>query len=489
MKRHPLLLIAACSMLFIFTATATVHYVGLNCTNPVPPYTNWTTAATNIQDAVDAATNGDLVLVTNGVYATGGRMWFDSGTNRVILTNTITLQSVNGPAVTFIVGSQVAGTGYAVRCVGMGNNAVLSGFTLTNGEAGSGNYPDGGGVASIDGPGTVTNCVLIGNSATNNAGGGAYRVTLINCQIIGNYASDGGGTCACTLVNCTLVSNTATSGGGVYGGVFGTCLLTNCTIVRNAASSSGGGVNGGGKGVMNNCVIYCNTAPSGSNYTGINMNYCCTTPLPTSGMGNFTNAPLFLNPTNGDFHLQSNSPCINSGNNAYVTTTTDLDGNPRIVGGTVDMGCYEYQTPASIISYAWLQQYGLPTDGSVDFADLDGNGMNVYQDWIAGLNPTNAASVLALQAPAATNTTGITVTWQSVSGITYFLQSSTNLSASPAFTTIQSNLVGQAGTTSYTDTKATNGGPYFYRVGVPNRRGMCRVVVLVYCLKGSSPES
>ena len=64
---------------------------------------------------------------------------YDSGTNRVTLTNTVTLQSVNGPAVTLIVGSHVAGTGpalvNAVRCVGMGNNAVLSGFTLTNGEA------------------------------------------------------------------------------------------------------------------------------------------------------------------------------------------------------------------------------------------------------------------------------------------------------------------------------------------------------------------
>jgi hypothetical protein len=187
--------------------------------------------------------------------------------------------------------------------------------------------------------------------------------------------------------------------------------------------------------------------------------------MPTNGVGNITNAPLFVDYTHGNLRLQSNSPCINAGNNAYVTAATDLDGNPRIVIGTVDIGACEYQGTGSVISYAWLQQYGLPTDGSADYADPDHDGLNNWQEWICGTDPTNAASVLKMLAPSK-NVSGITVSWESVNTRTYYLQRSTNLAAQPAFLTIQNNIVAQTSTTTCADTIATGAGPFFYRVGV-----------------------
>jgi hypothetical protein len=161
--------------------------------------------------------------------------------------------------------------------------------------------------------------------------------------------------------------------------------------------------------------------------------------------------------------LQATSPCVNTGNNGYAVGITDLDGRPRIVGGTVDMGAYEFQSGVSGAFIGWLQQYGLPTDGSADYADPDHDGMNDWQEWICGTDPTNPLSALRLLSPSITSTNAM-VTWQSGAGVNYFLERSANLVA--PFTLLATNIVGQAGTTSYADTNAIGAGPFFYRVGV-----------------------
>lgn len=213
-----------------------------------------------------------------------------------------------------------------------------------------------------------------------------------------------------------------------------------------------------------NSIVYGN---SGGNWGGGALSYfisCCTTPLP-AGLGNISQDPHFVNQAIGDFHLQSNSPCINAGNNGYVADGLDLDGNLRMTGGTVDIGAYEFQSPPSVLSYAWAQQNGLPTDGSADFTDADGDGMNNYGEWRSDTNPTNSLSSLRML-NATNSLSGKTVTWQSVATRNYWLERASNLELASPFQTVATNIVGVAGLKTFTDTSATNGGPYFYRVGV-----------------------
>ncbi|HEX4645531.1 MAG TPA: PKD domain-containing protein, partial [Verrucomicrobiae bacterium] len=364
----------------IIHVVARTNFVDLGSTNPVAPYVSWATAATNIQDAVDAASiPGAVVLVNDGVY---GAVVGTGGPNVVAVTKPLSVQSVHGPMATLIVGFQSTNS-QGARCVFLTNGAALSGFTLTNGGTSPfGNqFPDqcGGGVFCESTNALVSNCVLIGNSAFY-FGGGVYSGTLSNCILAGNSAFEaGGGAVSSVLNNCIVTNNSAGgvsgdglsttdgAGGGAYSCALNNCLvagnragggggvtwgmLNNCTVAGNFATNYGGGVD---SGALNNCIVYFNTAPAAANYSAtdasITLNYCCTYPVPNGGTGNFANAPLFVNADAGNFRLQSNSPCINSGNNAYAPAGPDLDGNARIAGGTVDMGAYEFQNLSTVIS-------------------------------------------------------------------------------------------------------------------------------------------
>ena len=130
-----------------------------------------------------------------------------------------------------------------------------------------------------------------------------------------------------------------------------------------------------------------------------------------------------------NLRLQSNSPCINAGQNAFAPAGPDLDGNPRIAGDTVDIGAYEFQSPASMISYAWLQQFNLPINPATDTADPDGDAVNNYQEWLAGSDPTNPLSFppLLTLIPYGAN---VILRWPT-NAFGFTLQSSTDL-GSPA---------------------------------------------------------
>jgi len=412
-----------------------VYYVDVNNSTPSAPYSTWGTAATRIQDAVDqAAIVGSKVLVADGVYDQGGRsvagLWI---TNRVLITNNVAVESVNGPQSTFIVGAASAGGGHgndAVRCVNM-SGGLLAGFTITNGHTAAGGVnrgifaETGGGV--FGNHGTVSNCIVAGNSANEEGGGIAYatatdcvirdndagddgggvfmgtlngceilnnesyswgggiaKSTATNCTIAGNVSSNwpGGGSYASQLDRCIVVSNYADGGGGAYGGQLRNCFiadntsvgrgggsyagtLVNCTVTRNSSVYDGGGSY---EGTLKNCIIQHNTSSSqGENCYGGTVLFSCTTPL-ASGPGNIDEDPMLI----GGGHIHPDSPCVGVGSSSYAAGL-DIDGDAW--SDPPSMGCDEpngsYGGPLSVgITVAHSE---VATGFSLDFyGDVDG---------------------------------------------------------------------------------------------------------------------
>lgn len=271
MRKRMQMLIVVIAGLTVGTVHGATRYVWRNNPSPQPPFTNWTTAATEIQQAVNLSTTaGDVVLVTNGVYNTGGAVTPGYAlANRVCATNAITIRSLaTDPTKTVIVGAPASTGGHgtnAVRCVYLAGGASLTGFTLTGGytQTNRSFYQNssGGGVFMNSGS-VVSNCLIATNAAANHGGGVVcyYGGTLARCEIATNQTSLAGGGAFCfyggAVNNCGIWKNIALSGnsqtGNGGGGVFCTAepnvtgakggVLTACKIYGNRATGVGGGV-------------------------------------------------------------------------------------------------------------------------------------------------------------------------------------------------------------------------------------------------------
>lgn len=200
-----------------------------------------------------------------------------------------------------------------------------------------------------------------GNTISGNTslemGGGVYA---------SSYTETEGGDIA--FVNNIITENSSVEGGGTYASTNGGYLfLTNNTITENICSGSGGGVflewRVGSLLNLYNNIIWGNEALAGGDIyfefdpeypeapesNGFNNNYSNLSGSWTNSGSNINSDPQFVEAENGNYHLQSTSPCIDTGmNNVPWLPVGDYEGDPRIFDGnddgtaTVDIGADEF---------------------------------------------------------------------------------------------------------------------------------------------------
>ena len=371
-----------------------------------------------IQSGINAAQNGDTVLVAPGIYVE----------NIIFNGKAIHVRSSEGPQVTTIDGNKV---GPVVAFISNeARTSSLTGFTLRNGVGGGAPYyTDGGGISISNSSPIILENIIKDN--TGNRGGGiaiSGGSPIISANaIIHNTAFSGGGiylrSTPKAFINKNTIShnigsqfaggmemddgydariedNTITDnqtpgqGGGVWIVNQSDEIVVQNLIARNSAGQEGGGVylfvppSSTGVTFVNNTIannesnygsgiwvggydskdqFFNNIVVGNSGETAFQCDdlYISDPPPPptiefndawtsagkgfggscangANREGNISRNPLFVSKTS--YELKSESPAVNAGDNGVPDLPSrDLAGNPRIIGGTVDMGAYEYQ--------------------------------------------------------------------------------------------------------------------------------------------------
>jgi hypothetical protein len=305
----------------------------------------------------------------------------DDNSYHVVLANSLDSTSVTD-GVYISDGYSANGTGNTNGCglYMVESTAVFRNVTIENNHAGS----RGGGIYMVRSNPTFEG-VRILNCSSGAFGGAGYleesAPVFKSCEIINNKSADywpGGAfylsQSNAVFINCILANNDAGSsdGGALYCGD-SSPLILNCLLVNNYCRRDGGAIFCQyltSRPRIVNSILWGNFNYNGMNHIwggvsgefNVDINHSVVQGgniynIPEeSYTGNLEAYPRFTDALNetgystkaleADWRLTSSSPCLNSGISYPEMTGSDLDGNARVFGDSVDIGPYEFQGDA-----------------------------------------------------------------------------------------------------------------------------------------------
>ena len=376
----------------------------------------------------------DCTFELNSAASSGGAVYVQSGSTLHLTTCSFSQNSsgASGAAV-FNTASNITVTGCAFSdhhapnrggaIYSVTGEAAISGCEFRDNSV---NY-DGGAIYSHTSTVTISACTFVGNSAYS--GGALFNyltdADIQHCTFRANHAFLGGAIqndagSAPTLTSCLLVKNTADLyGGGVYCDA-SSVNIHGCTLLANSALSVGGGVflDDFSTASISNSIFWANLSPLAAQLGGdgsetYDLTHSCL-PGAWTGAGNVTIDPL-LNP-NG--RLTSSSPIRELGDpNGDFAGQTDIDGDPRVVNGRIDLGADEWlDSDGDQLPNWWEQEYF----GDPNVADPNGNPDGDADDNLAeyerGTDPNLPAAAYYVDPNGDDAWDGVAPQWDGQSG-------------------------------------------------------------------------